>query len=357
MNIEYGKPHIHALSSYEPRASCANSSHHEANENPLGPSPRAIAAICEAASFVHRYPDANSSALRSALAEKLDIDSACIALTNGSDEMIALLCQALVGKGNTAILSEGTFVTFAVRARAAEARLVMVPLQRPSHRHDLRAMAEAITADTRLVFVCNPNNPTGTSNSAEELAEFLRRVPKSVTVVVDEAYGEFAAAEASFPNLVLELKRGRSNLIVLRTFAKAHGLAGLRIGYAMGDAALLAYIQKLRPIFSVNMLAQAAALAALSDESHLRASIHYAHEWRAKFTDRLTGSGFTVIPSQANFVMVHVGDDAAAADYLNARGFAVTPLSAWGLPGYLRLSFAAPRENERLIASLLGWRS
>jgi histidinol-phosphate aminotransferase len=353
MEIEYGKTHLHALPLYVPRALEAITSCHSANENPLGPSPRAIAAIREAASSIHRYPDAGSLALRRALARKLDLECEALAVTNGSDEMIALLCQALVGKGTSVLMAAGSFITFAVRAAAAEARVLAVPLR--DQRHDLAAMAAAMESDTRLIFVCNPNNPTGTTNGGTEIAEFLQRIPRRIIVVVDEAYGDFVAPGSGYPDLLQEVRGGRRNLVVLRTFAKAYGLAGLRIGYAIGNPELLAYIQKLRPIFSVNALAQTAALAALKDDAHLRATIEYAQKWRAVFTERFNAAGLPAVASQANFTMVRVGNDAAAADYLAARGFSVTPLSAWGLPGYLRLSFSTPLANEQLLSALCSW--
>ncbi len=348
----FGKAHIHALPIYEPRAlPDGGIARHFANENPLGPSPRVVAALREAADRIHCYPDAKATRVRHALGEQFQIDPELIACCNGSDEVIALLAQALVGGGENVVMSAGSFVTFAVRSAATGARVVRVPLR--DYRHDLDAMAAAIDRETRVVFVCNPNNPTGTITHEVELTDFLKRVPERVIVVVDEAYAEFVD-DLDYPRLTTELRAGRENLLILRTFAKAYGLAGLRIGYSMANPRLLHYLEKLRPIFSVNSLAQVAALSALQDRAHLRESISYAQSCRSWFHQRLTGMGHHPVLSQANFILLPVRDDLATAERLSALGFWVAPLSAWGLPHHLRISFGSPAQNERLLEALSG---
>ncbi|HEU4326285.1 MAG TPA: histidinol-phosphate transaminase [Roseiflexaceae bacterium] len=319
------------------------------NENPLGPSPAAVAAIQSAATQVHRYPDAGALALRQGLAERFGLSTEMVACTNGSDEMVLLLCLAFLREGDEAVMAHGSFISYYLRTLEMGARAVRVPLR--DYRHDLEAMAEAVTERTRLLFVCNPNNPTGTSSSADEVARLLERVPQDVLVVMDEAYVEFVD-RPDYPELLAELRAGRPNLLLLRTFAKIHGLAGLRLGYAFGAPNLISYIERARPTFNVNLLAQAAGLAALGDEEHVARSRAHAHASRAFFERELRRLGLEPIPSATNFVAVQVGDDMAVTERLMDRGFTVTPLSGWGVPGHIRISFGTDEQNQRFIAAL-----
>jgi histidinol-phosphate aminotransferase len=319
------------------------------NENPLGPSPRALAALQAASTNIHRYPDANALALRQALAARFDVAPEMVACSNGSDEMVFLLCLAFLREGDETVLAHGSFISYYLRTLEMGAHAVRVPLR--DHTHDLEALADAITDRTRLLFVCNPNNPTGTTNSASEVARLLARVPEEVLVVIDEAYIEFVE-RADYPNLLAELKAGRRNLILLRTFAKIYGLAGLRVGYAFGHPDVIGYIERARPTFNVNALAQVAALAALEDEEHVARSRDHAAACRALFLRELRALGLQPIPSQTNFVAVHVGDDASTAAALMDHGFTVNPLSGWGLPGYIRISFGIDDENARFLVAL-----
>ncbi len=319
------------------------------NENPLGPSPAAVVAIQSAATQVHRYPDAGALTLRQGLAERFGLPAEMVACTNGSDEMVLLLCLAFLREGDEAVMAHGSFISYYLRTLEMGARAVRVPLR--EYRHDLEAMAEAVTERTRLVFVCNPNNPTGTTNSAAEVARLLERVPQDVLVVLDEAYVEFVD-QPDYPELLAELRAGRPNLLLLRTFAKIHGLAGLRLGYAFGAPELISYIDRARPIFNVNLLAQAAGLAALGDEEHVARSRAHAHASRAFFERELRRLGLAPIPSATNFVAVQVGDDMAVTERLIDRGFTVTPLSGWGVPGHIRISFGTDEQNQRFIAAL-----
>lgn len=319
------------------------------NENPLGPSPAAVAAIQRAAADIHRYPDAGALALRSGLAERFGLRPEMVACTNGSDEMVLLLCLAFLREGDEAVMAHGSFISYYLRTLEMGARAVRVPLR--DYRHDLEAMAEAVTERTRLLFVCNPNNPTGTTSGAAEVARLLERVPRDVLVVMDEAYVEFVERD-DYPDLLGELLAGRDNLLLLRTFAKIHGLAGLRLGYAFGHPDLIGYIERARPTFNVNLLAQVAGLAALGDAEHVQRSRAHTRHSRAFFERELRRMGLEPVPSATNFVAVRVGDDMAVTEALIDHGFTVTPLSGWGIPGHIRISFGTEEQNQRFIAAL-----
>jgi histidinol-phosphate aminotransferase len=247
------------------------------------------------------------------------------------------------------VMAEGTFISYLLRTLELAARPVRVPLK--AYAHDLEAMAAAITPRTRVVFICNPNNPTGTTSGAVEVAAFLARVPEDVLVVMDEAYVEFAG-RADYPDLVPALRDGRPNLLLLRTFAKIHGLAGLRLGYAYGPTELIAYLERARPTFNVNLLAQVAGLAALGDAEHVARSRAHADASRAYLMAELKAIDLEPILSETNFVAVPVGDDAAVTDGLRERGFTVTPLAGWGLPGLIRISFGTEAQNQAFMAAL-----
>jgi histidinol-phosphate aminotransferase len=347
------KDYIASLPAYKPpkliRQQPAGVVKLSSNENPLGPSPRALAALQAAAGSINRYPEAGALALRQALAARFGIAPEMVACSNGSDEMVFMLCLAFLREGDEVVMAHGSFISYYLRTLEMGAQATRVPLR--DHMHDLDAMADAITARTRLLFVCNPNNPTGTTNTAEEVARLLARVPEDVLVVMDEAYIEFVD-QAGYPDLLVELRAERRNLILLRTFAKIYGLAGLRVGYAFGHPEVIGYIERARPTFNVNALGQVAALAALEDEEHVARSRDHAAASRALFQRELRALGLQPIPSQTNFVTVHIGDDAEIASALLDRGFTVNPLAGWGLPGYIRISFGTDEENARFLAAL-----
>ncbi len=349
------KPHIAALPAYKPPAvppGLGRVVDLSSNENPLGPSPRAVEALRAAAASVHRYPDAGGSALKEALAAKCGLTSAHIALGNGADEWVLLLCQSLLEPGDEVVMAQGSFISYVLRATQVGAQLVRVPLA--DYTHDLEGMAEAITPRTRLVFVCNPNNPTGTAVNAQQVEAFLQRVPQRVPVAFDEAYYEYALASGSdFPRSVDALRAGQPNLIVLRSFSKIYGLAGLRVGYLLAQPAVVDYLERARPPFNVNRLAQVAALAALDDDEHVRRSVAANEEARAFFSRELAGLGLAYLPTRTNFVAVRVERPSGeVARALLERGFVTTPLDGWGVPGWLRFSFGLPEENRAFIAAL-----
>ncbi len=319
------------------------------NENPLGPSPKAIAAMHEALHTLHRYPDSSAAALRAALAERNDLAPEMVLCTNGSDEMVQMLCLAMLREGDDVVMMNGTFISYLLRTLQMGATPIRVPLR--DYTHDLPALAAAVTPRTRVLFVCNPNNPTGTTVGATDVAALLAAVPDDVLVVLDEAYYEFAT-RPDFPNVLPELRNGRKNLLVMRTFAKLHGLAGLRIGYAFGHPDLLTYLGKVRNTFNVNTLAQVAAHAALDDHEHIGQSLAHAAESRAYFARVLPPLGLHPIPNETNFFALNVGDDNAVSDGLRERGFTVTPLAGWGVPGCIRVSFGTMEQNEQFVAAL-----
>lgn len=316
------------------------------NENPLGPSPRAVAAIQAALEKLHRYPDTGSVELRQALATHANVPLESVICSNGSDELVFLLCVAFLHPGDEVVMAEGTFISYLLRTLVMEAKPVRVPMHNATH--NLAAMADAITAHTRLLFVCNPNNPTGTTNGADDMNAMLERVPDDVLIVVDEAYKEYVG-RPDYPDLLPQIRAGRRNIILLRTFAKIYGLAGLRLGYGYAHPDVITYLDKVRPTFNVNALAQAAGKAALEDQEHVAWSRNHAETCRAFFLRELAAMGLHPIPTETNFVAVHVGDDAAVTEALYHRGFTVTPLTGWGIPGYIRISFGTSEQNERFM--------
>lgn len=347
------KPEIANLPAYKPTRLISGLRGDEvklsSNENPLGPSPLAIQALQQAVLNVHRYPDAASLGLRQALAAHFGLEPGQVICSNGSDELVMLLCLGLLNRGDEAVMADGTFISYLLRTLEMGGTPLRVPLR--DYTHDLPAMAAAVNDRTRLLFVCNPNNPTGTTNGAAEVQELIERVPEHVLIVIDEAYCEFAQ-RADYPDLLPLLREGRRNIILLRTFAKIYGLAGLRLGYAFAHPELVAYLDRARPTFNVNSLAQAAGLAALQDHEHLARSRSHAEAERAFFYGELARLGLSPIPSETNFVAFAVGDDLAVTQELRERGFTVTPLSGWGIPGCIRVSFGLREQNIAFVAAL-----
>jgi len=325
------------------------------NENPFGPSPLAIAAMRSALDDIHRYPDPKGGALKHALAAELGTEVGRIALGNGSHELLMLLAQCFAGPGTSSVHSEYGFAVFAIATAAAGARSIRVPAFARTHvrryGHDLEALAAAVEADTRIVFLANPNNPTGSWFDDGELEALLARVPPSVLVVVDEAYHEFVDQDG--PRSALAFASRHPNLVVTRTFSKAYALAGLRVGYLVADPGVIEVIERLRESFNVNALALAAAEAALGDRDHLAAARSWTLAERAWLADRLGARGYDVLPSQTNFLLVDLGVDAAELEQrLFARGVIVRPMGGYGLGHALRISIGRRDENERLLAAL-----
>jgi len=318
------------------------------NENPLGASPAAIEAVRSAVRRLHYYPEGGAPELAARLAAKLGVAPACLVFGNGSNELIELAARAFARSGDEIVFSADGFAIYALVAQALDARAVPVPPR--DHHHDLPAIADAIGPRTRVVFLANPNNPTGTIFRRNEWEAFLRRVPGDVLLVVDQAYCEYVD-DPDYPMLLDELPR-RPGMVLLRTFSKIYGLAGLRIGYAVGDPDVIDAISRLRQPFNVNSLAQAAALAALDDDAHVERSRRVALEGRGEFARALESMGVDYVPSQANFVLLEVGDGAAVTDALLRRGVIVRPMSGYGMPSKIRITFGTAEQNRRCLDAL-----
>ena len=320
------------------------------NENPLGPSPKAMAAVGEELARMNRYPDASAAGLRQALAEQLRVEPEQIAIGNGADNLIMQLCLATLDRDTEVIVSRSSFPVYDQFAEVMKARLIKVPLK--AYRLDLDAMAQAISERTKLVFVCNPNNPTGTIVTAAEVAAFVNRVPDQTLVVFDEAYRELVASD-EFPDTLATIREGRPNVMVLRTFSKVYGLAGIRLGYGVAMASVLAPLEGVREPFAVNRLAQAAGLAALRDTAFLEKTVTATHEGRLFLYEAFDRLGLRYTESHTNFVLVEVGPQAGAVSQrLLDAGIRVRPCDGYELPGHLRVTVGNPEQNDRLVEAL-----
>ncbi|HEX7370088.1 MAG TPA: histidinol-phosphate transaminase [Rhodanobacteraceae bacterium] len=326
------------------------------NENPLGPSPRAMKAMRAGVAEAFRYPDPRGMQLKRALAEHLGVGAERIALGNGSHELLMLLAQCFADARHSVAFSQFGFAVFPIATAAAGAKQICVPALPLRHRlaprgHDLDAIAKAVRKDTRIVYLANPNNPTGTWFDDAALAAFLERVPSEVLVVVDEAYHEYVDAPGL--STALSLAERHPNLVVTRTFSKAYGLAGLRVGYLVAHPGVVAVLERLRESFNVNSLALAGATAALGDKAWLtkaRASNRAEREWlRGELQER----GYRCLPSQTNFLLCVLKHDAAKLErHLFERGVIVRPMGGYGLPRSLRISIGSRAENRRLLDGL-----
>jgi histidinol-phosphate aminotransferase len=316
------------------------------NENPLGPSPKALAAMHETLERANFYPDGGGYYLREAIAQKFGFERANVILGCGSNEIIELIGKAFLNAGDEIVVSRHAFVVYKLMATLFGARTIEVP--DPGYAHDLDAMAAAITPKTREVFVANPNNPTGTLVSQEEIDRFMARVPPHVIVVFDEAYFEF---NENPPDTLKFVRAGR-NVVVLRTFSKIQGLANLRIGYGIAPAELVDVLQKTRQPFNTNGIAQAGALAGLADEEHQRKTRELTIAGRDFLQREFAAMGLEFVPSFANFVLVKVGNGKAVFQALMKRGIIVRDMTSYGLPEWIRVSVGTMEQNERFLAEL-----
>ena len=319
------------------------------NENPIGPSPKAVEAVKHAVSEANRYPDGGTHLLRAKLARYHGVAMDQIFVGLGSSEIIDLTARILLSRGKTGVTSHGSYAPFSLAIRASGADLVRVLQQ--DFAFDLPAIADAVAAhrDTRVVYLANPNNPTGTAFGAAELREFLRRVPADVLVVLDEAYIHYAD-RPDMPDSV-QLFREHKNLLTLRTFSKAYGLAGLRVGYGIGDTPVLEAMNKLRTPFNLTGVSQAAALAALDDDEHVNRSISENATERTRLTRGLTELGLRPIRSHANFIFIDIGPDAQELyNEVLHEGVIVRPLGWMGMPEATRVSVGIAEENDKLLA-------
>jgi len=319
------------------------------NENPLSPSDRVQKAIVAALASLNRYPDGSGFYLRQALAKKHGVMPDQIVLGNGSNELIELLVRSFLRPGDEAVVPHPSFVVYPMIVQAAGGVRVMVMLK--DFRLDLEAMARAITPMTKIVFVANPNNPSATIVTRDEVEHFLSRVPERTIVVFDEAYIEFAMGP-DFPDTLAYVKQGRK-IVVLRTFSKAASLAGLRVGYGVADADAIALMNRIRQPFNVNSLAQAAALAALDDDGHVLECVRMIEAGRHFLYDEFKRLGLHYVPSRANFILVDVGRNAADIyQKLLHQGVIVRPMTPFGLETALRITVGTPEENRKLVKAL-----
>ena len=319
------------------------------NENPLGPSPKAMEAARPALGEANWYPDGGSKHLRQVLADRFAVRLEEVFVGLGSSEIIDLASRVLLRPGLDGITSEGSFTLFAIAIRASGARVIHTPMK--NFTFDLDAIAAAVTPQTRVIYIANPNNPTGTAFGASEFKTFLTKVPGDVLVVLDEAYREYAAG-TDLPD-ALKLFRQYNNILTLRTFSKVYGLAGLRIGYGIGHPTLVAEMNKLRTPFNVTNVGQSAALAALDDTEHVRRSVEMNRQERRRLNDELQKIGLSPVPSETNFLFIPMGPHAKSlCDELLLEGVIVRPLGWMGFPEAIRISVGSPAENTKLLRAM-----
>ncbi|UCE71517.1 MAG: histidinol-phosphate transaminase [Nitrospiraceae bacterium] len=337
-----GKP----IEELERELGISNSVKLASNENPAGASPLALKELRRGLSDLHRYPDGSCYYLGKALSNHLQISPENILFGNGSNEIIELAIRTIMRPGDTAIMAHPSFVVYSLIVQAAQGRSILVPLK--EQKHDLETMASRVTKKTRIIFIANPNNPTGTINTKKELAALIQRIPKGVLVVIDEAYCEYVMSP-DYADSMKYLKQGK-DILILRTFSKIYGLAGLRIGYGMGSRSLIGAMNRIRQPFNVNTLSQKAALAALSDEKHLKRSIKINEQGKKFLYRELEKMDLDFVPTEANFIFVPLKKNSAQKVYtsLLQKGVIVRPMGSKAL----RLTIGLPGENKRLIEAL-----
>ena len=313
------------------------------NENPLGPSPAAVTAMEKALRQLHLYPDGNAFFLKQKLAQKLGVTAAHLVLGNGSNEIIEFVGHALIAPDTEVVVSQYCFAIYPIITKMFGADLVTVPSRHFGH--DLTAMARAITPKTRVVFVANPNNPTGTLISSEEILRFIDLVPKNVLLVMDEAYIEFLENPC---DLLPRIRSGSApNLLLMRTFSKIYGLAGLRLGYGIANPELIQALEKVRQPFNINALVQAGALAALDDVAHVQRTRESNLAGLRFFEQELRSLGVEYVPSAANFILLRVGHGLRVVDAMQRLGVITRPMAGYGLPEWIRISVGTDKENRR----------
>lgn len=318
------------------------------NENPLGPSPRALAVLRERLPELHLYPDGDCFYLNRALARKLGVEPDRLIFGNGSNEIIELAARTFMRPGDEAVMAEQAFVVYELIVQAVGGKRKTVPLK--NFTHDLAAMADAVTPQTRLVFLANPNNPTGTIYRRRDWEAFLERISPDVLVIVDEAYFEYVE-EADYPNS-LDYHARHPAILTLRTFSKLYGLAGLRIGYGIGAKDVIALMQRVRQPFNVNAPAQWAALAALDDSEHVQRSLGVNQQGVKYLQTEFARLGLSYVPSQANFILVRVGNGHEVFQRLLQQGVIVRPMVGYKFPEHVRVTVGTMAQNQKLIGAL-----
>ncbi len=319
------------------------------NENPLGPSPKALAAVRESLDQMHRYPDGSGFKLTRKLAKSLDVDPNAVIIGNGSDDIIALLAQAFLNPGDEAVMPDPSFLMYEISVKASGGVPVKVPLKNLAL--DLPALAAGISQKTRLLFLTNPNNPTGSCFSTQAFDAFIKKVPSDVIVVVDEAYIEFVRDRAAYN--CLEKPLDDSRIVCLRTFSKAYGLAGFRVGYGVMEPEIAAILHRVRQPFNVNSLAQSAAAAALDDIEFLTKTVAAIHQGVDYLQDELAALGLTTFPTQANFFLVDVETDASKVfEAMLRKGVIVRSMASYGYKNYIRVNTGLESENMAFLDAL-----
>jgi histidinol-phosphate aminotransferase len=322
------------------------------NENPLGASPKALAAIERALPGLNYYPDGQSYYLRHAIAEHLGVQPEQVAVGNGADGVIVQICLGYLDEGSEVIVSRSSFPVYDIYTHVMRATLIKTPLK--EYGLDLEAMARAITDRTRLVFVCNPNNPTGMILTTGEVEVLMERVPDHVLVVFDEAYYELVDSD-DYPDTLRYVREGRDNVMAMRTFSKVYGLAGLRLGYAIGTPEVLAPLNRVKEPFAVNLLAQVAGIAALEDGEFLKRSVQANHEGRLFLYREFDRLGLGYLESHANFILVEIGPQAAEVQQrMLEKGVILRSCISYDLPNWLRITVGSEAQNARLIRTLEG---
>lgn len=317
------------------------------NENALGPAPGAVDAIRGALDGLHRYPDGGAKALAGRLAEKLGVSPSCVFMGNGGDDVLSVMSRTFLNEGDEVVIPQPTFSPYAHVSRVMGAQIVFSPLR--DMRIDLDDVLTRISGRTKIVFLCSPNNPTGGILTGDELVSFLEKLPGGLLVLLDEAYGDFAD-DPAYPDSVSMIDR--FPLIVLRSFSKIYGLAGLRVGFAVSREGVVGYMNRVREPFNVNQLAQAAALAALEDNGYKERAVALVRAGREALYAAFGEMGLEYVESQANFIFVRVGEGDAAMNALMREGVIVRPGSAFGHPEWIRVTVGLPEENERFLSKL-----
>jgi histidinol-phosphate aminotransferase len=318
------------------------------NENPLGPSPKAIEAIRKSLCQINRYPDSNGLSLRKRLAKYHNVGVADVVLGNGSDELIDIIIKTFVAEDENIITADTTFLEYQIISKVNNRAIISVPLK--YFKYDLEAIKKRIDRKTKLIFIANPNNPTGTYVTKYEMEDFMLGLPENLILVVDEAYDTFIDVD-DYPNSMNYLKK--NNILTLKTFSKAYGLAGLRIGYAIGNAELTSYMQTSRQPFNTNSLAQVAALAALDDKAFLRKTKKLVLEGKNYIYDALNKLGIAYLPTVANFILLNTEKDGLLVSNVMLRyGVIVRDMKQYGLKNFIRVTIGTKKENERFIKVL-----
>ncbi len=319
------------------------------NESPYGPFPQVIEAMKKSLAAVNRYPDGGSTFLKEKIADKLGVSASTVVVGQGSNELLRLLANVLLNPGDEAVMANPSFIVYPTVVKLMLGKIVEVPLK--DHRHDLEAMAGSITEKTKIVFICNPNNPTGTIVKKDEVDRFMESIPENVAVVFDEAYSELVRDD-SYPN-GMDYINGKSPVVVLRTFSKVHGLAGLRIGYGVAPEFIVEAINKVREPFNVTSVGQAGAICSLDCDTEVEERSRLNSEGLAYLYKEFDRLGLNYVPSHANFVLVNIGiDDREASNMLMKKGVIVRSGGIFGYPNRLRVTVGTPEENKRFIKEL-----